>query len=70
MKEVWISGSPEPNAWVDIAATREAKVAALRAHVSQIGPGEWIESLLRGWAERDGKRAGLALAERFKRLTL
>lgn len=70
VKEVWISGSLEPTAWIDIADTLATKVAALRAHVSQIGPGEWIEPLLRGWAERDGKRAGLALAERFRRMVL
>jgi LmbE family N-acetylglucosaminyl deacetylase len=70
VKEVWVSGSLEPNAWVDIEATLATKVAALRAHVSQIGPGEWLEPLVRGWAERDGKRAGLALAERFRRMAL
>jgi LmbE family N-acetylglucosaminyl deacetylase len=70
VKEVWISGSLEPNAWVDVAATLPTKVAALRAHVSQLGPAEWVESLLRGWAERDGQRAHLALAEGFRRMIL
>ena len=70
VKEVWISGSLEPTAWVDVAATLATKVAALKAHVSQLGAGEWIEPLVRGWAERDGKRAGLPLAERFRRMAL
>ena len=70
VKELWISGSLEPNTWVDVSGTLEIKVAALRAHVSQIGSGDWVESLLRGWAERDGKPAGLPLAERFRRMVL
>ena len=70
VKEVWISGALEPNAWIDIAATLDTKIAALKAHVSQLGPGEWIEPLLRGWAERDGKRGALALAEAFRRMVL
>ncbi len=70
VKEVWISGSVTPNAWIDVEKTLEAKIAALKAHVSQVTKGEWIEPLLRGWAERDGKRAGLALAESFRRMVL
>jgi LmbE family N-acetylglucosaminyl deacetylase len=70
VKEVWISGSLEPNAWVDVTDTLAAKIAALKAHESQVGPGDWVEPLLRGWAERDGKRAGLARAESFRRMVL
>ena len=65
-----IAGSLEPNIWIDIADTFEVKCAALRAHVSQLGAGDWVEGVLRGWAERDGKRAGLKLAEAFRRMVL
>ena len=59
-----------PDSVVFSADTFEVKCAALRAHVSQLGAGEWVEGVLRGWAERDGKRAGLKLAEAFRRMVL
>ncbi|HEU5324106.1 MAG TPA: PIG-L deacetylase family protein [Methylomirabilota bacterium] len=70
VREVWISGALAPNAWVDVADTLEAKCAALRAHASQVGDGAWVEPLLRGWAARDGRRAGLAHAEAYRRMVL
>jgi LmbE family N-acetylglucosaminyl deacetylase len=70
VRELWISGSLTPNAWVDTSSTLDTKIAALKAHVSQVGPGEWVEALMRGWAARDGKRAGLASAEGFRRMVL
>jgi LmbE family N-acetylglucosaminyl deacetylase len=68
VKEVWIHGATEPDTWVDVADTFATKCAALRAHVSQVGPGEWIEDLLHGWAVAEGKRAGIALAEAYRRM--
>jgi LmbE family N-acetylglucosaminyl deacetylase len=70
VKEVLITGTAEPDTWVDIGDTLEIKCAALRAHASQVGVGEWIEPLLRGWAARDGKRAGVAYAEAYRRMVL
>jgi LmbE family N-acetylglucosaminyl deacetylase len=35
-REVWISLTNEPNTWVDVSDTVEVKLAALRAHKSQI----------------------------------
>lgn len=70
VKQVLIAGSLEPDTWIDIADTFAVKCAALRAHVSQLGAGDWVEGVLRAWAERDGKRAGLKLAEGFRRMVL
>lgn len=70
VKEVLISGAVPPDTWVDIGETFDVKCAALRAHVSQVGKGEWVEPLLRGWAERDGKKAGVAHAEAYRRMVL
>src|SRR5881409_3856563 len=65
VKEVLIVGALEPNAWIDIGDTFDVKCAALRAHASQVGGGEWVEGLLRGWGEREGKRVGVRYAEAF-----
>ena len=70
VKEVLIAGAGEPDTWIDIGETLETKCRALRAHASQVGKGEWVEPLLRGWAERDGKRAGVRHAEAFRRMVL
>ena len=70
VKEVWISGALPPDAWIDIGDTLATKCASLKAHVSQVGKGEWVDGLLRGWAVRDGKHAGVEHAEAFRRMVL
>jgi LmbE family N-acetylglucosaminyl deacetylase len=70
VKQVFISGSLDPDVFVDIARTLAAKCRALKAHRSQVGKGEWVDQLLKAWALRDGKRGGLRYAEAFKRMVL
>jgi len=70
VKEVFISGSIPPDTYIDIGDTLALKCAALKAHVSQVGKGEWVDELLRAWALRDGKEAGVKHAEGFKRMPL
>src|SRR5437763_14197637 len=47
--EVWIPGGVAPNHYVDVTATFERKIAALRPHESQTGHMERLEEVLRGW---------------------
>jgi LmbE family N-acetylglucosaminyl deacetylase len=70
VREVFISGAIPPDTWVDITESFDVKVAALRAHVSQVGPGEWVKDLLESWAVRDGKAAGVRYAEAYRRMVL
>ena len=70
VKEVFISGAIPPDTYIDIGDTLALKCAALKAHVSQVGKGEWVEELLRTWAARDGKEVGVKHAEGFKRMAL
>jgi LmbE family N-acetylglucosaminyl deacetylase len=70
VKQVFISGSLQPDVFVDIARTLPLKCRALKAHRSQVGKGEWVDQLLAAWAARDGKKAGLRHAEAFKRMVL
>lgn len=53
---------------VDISATFDRKVRAVRAHVSQFSKRSDFEAFLRRWAERVGEPSGVPLAEGFKRL--
>jgi LmbE family N-acetylglucosaminyl deacetylase len=70
VKQVLISGSLEPDVFVDISRTLAVKCRALKAHRSQVGKGEWVDQLLEAWALRDGRRGGLRHAEAFKRMVL
>lgn len=69
VREVWITGSPTPNHFVDITDTFTKKMAALRAHVSQTAHNEELDEMVRGWGERNAESQGLApgrIAEIFK----
>ncbi len=66
--DLWIMGGPRPDHWIDITDTFEDKMAALRAHESQVGHREDLEDFMRQWATRIGTTAGLPagrLAEAF-----
>ncbi|MFM8303079.1 MAG: PIG-L deacetylase family protein [Actinomycetota bacterium] len=68
---VYLSGTLEPDTWVDISATLERKIDALFCHVSQLTEtGEWFREFLRASAEEAGRAAGVAYAEAFRRIDL
>jgi LmbE family N-acetylglucosaminyl deacetylase len=68
---VYLSGTMEPDAWVDISDTLDVKVEALFRHTSQLTEtGEFFRAFLRERAEEGGRAAGVRYAEGFRRLTL
>ena len=68
--ELWLSGSLEPDTWVDIAGGLDAKTEALRCHESQVAEaGEWLRTFVHERAEEAGRQAGVRYAEGFRRLT-
>ena len=68
---VLLSGTLEPNLWVDVDATLDAKVEAVLCHRSQLEEaGEWFGAALRQRAEDGGQVAGVRYAEGFRRLSL
>ena len=67
---VYLSGTLEPNCWVDITDTLERKIDALFCHESQLTEtGDWFREFLRSSAEEAGRAAGVPYAEGFRRLT-
>ena len=71
--EVWISGSPAPNRYVDITDTFERKIAALRCHASQVSDPDRLERFLREALTSAATQGGLPdgrLAEAFQVLQL
>ncbi len=68
---VYLSGTLEPNAWVDITGTLERKIEALFCHASQlVETGEWFREFLRDLAETAGRAAGVTYAEAFRRIAV
>lgn len=64
--ELWVIGAPNANRFVDVSAVMDQKIAALRAHDSQLGAHfDSIEELVRGWMGQIGQRYGVEYAEEF-----
>lgn len=59
VREVWMTGSPQPNHFVDITETFSKKIAALHAHVSQTAHNKELEKMVREWGERNAQAHGL-----------
>ncbi len=68
---VLMSATLEPDEWVDIADTIEIKASAVECHRTQFAGQEgWAGEAVRRRAAEEGRRAGVAYAEGFRRLTL
>ena len=68
VRQVWLMGSPTADHFVDVTDTYDAKLAALRAHVSQTAHMDDLDGMLRGWLALNAEAAGLPagrLAESF-----
>jgi LmbE family N-acetylglucosaminyl deacetylase len=69
VREVWINGTSAPTHYVDVTGTFPRKIAALRAHVSQVGGRDDLEDLMRQRLARMAAQGGLpegSLAEAFR----
>jgi LmbE family N-acetylglucosaminyl deacetylase len=66
-----LTGTLEPDVWVDVSGTVDTKAAALRCHTSQVGGREdLVEEWVRQRAAAEGDRVGVAYAEGFRRILL
>ncbi len=70
VRAVYLSGTLDPNCWIDISDALERKIDALFCHASQLTEtGEWFREFLRDRAEDAGRAAGVRYAEGFRRLS-
>lgn len=68
---VLLSGSLEPDVWVDVSNAVDRKGEAVACHASQFTDGgSWAVTSVRLTAEDAGRQAGLTAAEGFRRLDL
>ncbi len=75
VRELWMLGAPDERIdhVVDVTATIERKLAALRAHVSQTAHMDGLDERIRGWHASWARRAGLpdgVLVEAFQVVAL
>jgi LmbE family N-acetylglucosaminyl deacetylase len=70
-RSLYLSGTFEPNVWIDISTTLERKIEALFCHASQlVETGDWFRDFLRESAIDAGRLAGVQFAEAFRRIAL
>lgn len=71
VETLYLSGTLEPDVWVDISAVIDVKVAAISCHQSQVGEaGEWLRTAVRQRAEEAGREASVRFAEGFRLIHL
>ena len=63
VRRVYLFWSDRSDTWVDVSATLERKISALRAHASQIRDGEGLAERIRAWAAEEGASIGAVAAE-------
>ena len=68
--DVFLSGTEKPNLWVDITATMDIKMAALREHKSQFEDMEELEKGVREFARKRAQKVSFEYAEIFRRVQL
>jgi LmbE family N-acetylglucosaminyl deacetylase len=65
-----LSGTLEPDEWVDVTDTIDAKAAAVECHRTQFDQKDgWAGEVVRNRAEEEGRRIGIRYAEGFRRLS-
>ena len=72
VRDVMFWGTEEPDAFVDITDTIQAKIDSLKKHASQVGDNDpkEIDDFIRDNARRVGERAEFHYAEAFRRIEI
>jgi LmbE family N-acetylglucosaminyl deacetylase len=70
VRQLLVSGVERPNLWMDVAASLDRGVAALRCHTSQIDDPDEVEEWMRERAAEAGKAVDLPLAQAFLSILL
>jgi len=66
VRRLYLFWPNEPTAWVDVSATAERKIEALRCHASQIADPEGMTARLRAWLAEEGEPIGATAGEAFR----
>jgi LmbE family N-acetylglucosaminyl deacetylase len=66
VRRVYLFWSDRADTWVDISATLDRKIEALRAHASQIHDADALATRIRAWAAGEGERIRAGAAEALR----
>jgi LmbE family N-acetylglucosaminyl deacetylase len=70
VRRIYMMWSNQPDVWIDVSATADRKIEALRAHASQIHDSEELFARIRGRLAEQGARIGSAAAEAYRLVVL
>jgi LmbE family N-acetylglucosaminyl deacetylase len=66
VRRLYLFWSERSNTWLDVTATLERRIDALRAHGSQIHDMDGVAGRIRKWAAEEGATIGVAAAEALR----
>jgi len=70
VRRLYLMWSNQPDAWIDVTATADRKIEALRSHASQLHDPEAVFTRVRGRLTEQGERIGVAAAEGYRLVVL
>ena len=70
VRRLYLMWSNQPDAWIDVSATVDRKIEALRSHASQLHDPEAIFTRIRGRLAEGGEKIGAAAAESYRVVVL
>jgi LmbE family N-acetylglucosaminyl deacetylase len=70
VSRIYLFWSERPDAWVDVTATLDRKLAALAEHRSQIRDMDALSTRIREWAAEEGRAIGVDAAEALRSVVI
>lgn len=70
VRRLYLMWSNQPDAWIDVSATADRKIEALRAHASQLHDPDAVFTRVRGRMAEQGEKIGVAAAEGYRLVVL
>ena len=70
VRRLYLMWSNQPDTWIDVTATADRKIEALRSHASQLHDPEAVFARIRGRLAEQGQRIGTAAAEAYRLVVL
>ncbi|MGA3057846.1 MAG: PIG-L deacetylase family protein [Candidatus Limnocylindrales bacterium] len=70
VRRLYLMWSNQPDTWIDVTATVDRKIEALRSHASQLHDPEAVFARVRGRLAEQGQRIGTAAAEAYRLVVL
>jgi LmbE family N-acetylglucosaminyl deacetylase len=70
VRRMYLFWPTEPNVRIDISTTLDRKIAALRAHASQVREPARLDERIRAWAAEEGEAIGVVAGEALRLIVI